>query len=253
MYSNRKEDSSQLLERDLLETRASTSLLCAEQEEEEETEARSVEEEEEQEVTTKKRSCSKSTQLKKKQSISNINNLTLVDSNLTIDVQIFESGEDEVILIDQEETEMAAAFNHNETWTRIKQLTVTSTHYTARDKNELIAQEPTFIALDDMIAFSATLNINAPAELAKKTRIDNMVNNAINQLNFYYFAGTEGWSTAIATIKTTESARLGLPEPTREIKPQIIHVHPKPSYQSYGYNKVFKREKNYGRHSYKKN
>ena len=147
----------------------------------------------------------------------------------------------------------AANFNHNETWNRIKQLTVTSKHFTARDKNELIAQDPTFTALDDLIAFSATLNANQPADLAKKNRIDHMITNATNQLKLYYFVGTEGWTTAIATIKSTEAARLGLPEPTRDNKPQIIHVHPKTNYQSsYGYNKGYKKEKNYGRHSYNK-
>lgn len=248
MYWSKRTDFSRSLEVELLEARGSTSSIVERNEES------LIEEEEEksedlEEVTTKKRSnCNISRQLRKKQSISNINQLTIEDS-ISLEPQTFVSEE---TLQPAQSITMAAApaFNHNETWNRIKQLSVTSKHYTARDKNELIAQEPTFAALDDLIAFSQTI-IN---DQAKKNRIDHMINNAISQLKLYYFVGTEGWATAIATIKATEAARLGLPEPTREQKPQIIHVHSKTNYQSYnGYKQGYKKEKNYGRHSYKKN
>lgn len=90
-------------------------------------------------------------------------------------------------------------FNQNETWNRIKQLTVTSKHYTPRDKNEMIAQEPTFSALDDIITISAALNVTDPAQASKKARLDHLVINALNQLKLYYLVGTEGMGTAINT------------------------------------------------------
>ena len=51
-----------------------------------------------------------------------------------------------------------------------------------------------------------------------------MVNNSIAQLKLYYLVGTEGWGTAIFTVKSAEAARLGLPEVKHETKPQIIYV-----------------------------
>ena len=92
-------------------------------------------------------------------------------------------------------------------------------------------------------------------DVAKKARLDHLVNNAIAQLKLYYLVGTEGWGTAIATVKSAEAARIGLPEVKHETKPQIINVNQKPNYQSYhqntssanGYNK-----KTYGRRPYKK-
>lgn len=63
---------------------------------------------------------------------------------------------------------------------------ITSKHYTARDKNELIAQEPTFQALDDFIALQ-----QASADNAQKLRLGNVINNAKQQLKLYYLVGSE--------------------------------------------------------------
>ena len=214
--------------------------------------SRAVEvESEEEEQVNKKRSKSHSTQLHKKISISNINQLNLSDHNLLETVSFLnESSEEEEI-----HTEMAA-FNHNETWCRIKQLAVTSKHYTPRDKNEMLAQEPTFNGIDDLITLAAAINQNAnQADLERKARLEHMANNAIAQLKLYYFVGTEGWGTAIATIKSAEATRLGLPEVKQEVKPQIIYVKPQANYQSYNQGNTSSngyRKKTYGRRPYKK-
>lgn len=235
---------------DFLEARGSSDRLSSLKEvkkkEEEETETEGEEEEESNPVNNKKRSYTKSNQPKKKLSISNIQALSITDA--TSSINIFQS--DVELEEAKEDIHMAAVnFDHNECWQRIKQLAITSKHFTARDKNELIAQEHTFAALDDLIAFSATINNDAQ----KKARIDNLILNAKNQLKLYYFVGTEGWSTAIATIKATEAARIGLPEPKRVPKTNIVYVNPRPSYQSSSnQSSGYYKKNNYGRRPYKK-
>lgn len=68
-----------------------------------------------------------------------------------------------------------AAFIHNETWNRIKQLSVTSKHYTPRDKNELIAQEPTFVALDDIITIAAACIVTDQKTAVIKELVSNNI------------------------------------------------------------------------------
>ena len=207
----------------------------------EEVEEDSTEEEEDIEnKSNRKRSKSRNTQLSKKLSISNIEQLQLRDTTST--TTIFADS-------DEEDITMAVAFDHNATWARIKQLTITSKHYTARDKNEILAQEPTFDSLDDLIAIAAALNNN---DIARKARIEKLVSNANQQLKLYYLVGSEGWATAVSTVKSDEASRLGVPEPKHKAKPNIIYVNQKSNYQqqsSYGYNK---KKSSYGRRSYKK-
>lgn len=214
------------------------------------------------EPVNRKRTSSHFSQLKKKKSISNIKELQLSDPVISI-THIFagESSSEEEQEPEEAQQgnlqEAMVAFNHNEAWCRIKQLAVTSKHYTPRDKNELLAQEPTFEAIDELVAISAAINVQNgnQADITRKAKLDHLVNNAIAQLKLYYLVGTEGWGTAIATVKSAEAARIGLPEVKHEPKPQIIYVNQKSSYQSYqsnastsnGYGK-----KNYGRRPYKK-
>lgn len=206
---------------------------------------------EEEEISNKKRSKSHSSQLHKKISISNINQLNLSDNNLSKTESFLNLSNEE----EQIHTTMAA-FNHNETWCRIKQLAVTSKHYTPRDKNEMLAQEPTFNAIDDLIALAAAIDQNATqANLERKARLEHMVTNAIAQLKLYYFVGTEGWGTAISTIKSAEATRLGLPEVKKEVKPQIIYVKPQANYQNYNQGNTSSngyKKKTYGRRPYQK-
>ena len=211
----------------------------------------------EEEPVNRKRTSSHFSQIKKKKSISNIKELQLSDSVISV-THIFAgetSSEDEEEELYQQET--MAAFNHNEAWCRIKQLAITSKHFTPRDKNELLAQEPTFAAIDDLVAISAAINVNngTQVDIARKARLDHLVNNAIAQLKLYYLVGTEGWATAIATVKSAEAARIGLPEVKHEPKPQIIYVNQKSNYQSYQSNASTTNgygRKSYGRRPYKK-
>ena len=114
--------------------------------------------------------------------------------------------------------------------------------------NEIIAQEPTFDALDDLIAIAQALQNDAN----RKARIESLISNANQQLKLYYLVGSEGWATAVATIKSNEAARLGVPEPKHIAKPNIVYVNPRSNFNqqsSYGYNK---KKPTYGRRSYKK-
>ena len=85
-------------------------------------------------------------------------------------------------------------------------MTVTSKFYTPRDKNEMLAQEPNFDAIDDLQAIAqACLNDNAGN--ARRARLEHMIINAKQQLKLYYLVGSEGWATAVNTIKYTEAER----------------------------------------------
>lgn len=184
-----------------------------------------------------------------KRSISHLGRLHLAGPELTIDISLYRRKNPNLNNSDvtfnsttpQSETE-AMAFKHNETWTRIKQLAITSKHYTARDKNEILAQEPTFAAIDDFEQFAATCN-----DPAKKARYDHVVLNAKAQLKLYYLVGTEGWGTALATIKSEEAVRLGIPEPKHVTKPQIIYVNQQRYQSNNTYNAS---KKSYGRRAY---
>lgn len=85
-----------------------------------------------------------------------------------------------------------------------------------------------------------------------RTNVCSLVNNALNQLKLYYLVGSEGWGTAINTIKTAEATRSGIPEPKHEVKPQIIYVNLKPNNQANLSNNAYGK-KQYGRRPYKKN
>lgn len=210
-------------------------------EEEREEETTEEEEEENESKSILKRSKSQNNQLKKKQSISNIQQLNIRDSTSSINIFAGNNNEDSDIT-------MANAFDHNATWARIKQLTITSKHFTARDKNEILAQEPTFDSLDDLTAIAQALQNDA----ARKARIERLISNACQQLKLYYLVGSEGWATAVSTIKSNEAARLGVPEPKHIAKPSIVYVNQRSNYNqqsSFGYNK---KKPTYGRHSYKK-
>ena len=104
-----------------------------------------------------------------------------------------------------------ANFNHNETWTHIKQLTITSKYLTPRDKNEMLAQEPTFNAIDDLQAI-ANACVNDAAGNARRASLGHLIKNANQQLKLYYLVGSKGWATAVNTIETAEAERLGVPE-----------------------------------------
>ena len=203
---------------------------------------RTVEEEEAEGRSNLKRSKSISNQLKKKLSTPNIQDLNIRDATSSTTIFAGTNCEEDPDII------MAAAFDHNGTWARIKQLVVTSKHFTARDKNEIIAQEPTFDALDDLVTIAQAMGNN---DAVRKARMEKMINNAQQQLKLYYLVGSEGWATAVATIKSNEATRLGVPEPKHIAKPSIVYVNPRSSFnqQSYGYNK---KKNNYGRRSYKK-
>lgn len=205
------------------------------------------EELEEIEGTSKlKRSKSYNKQPQKKISTPNIQNLNIQDG--TSSISIFAG----VTQPDQDIDMAAAAFDHNGTWARIKQLAITSKHYTARDKNEIMAQEPTFDALDDLVTMSQACNTDGQ-HAERKARLERLISNAQSQLKLYYLVGSEGWATAVTTIKSSEAARLGVPEPVHIAKPTVVYVNPRNSYnnqQSFGYSN--KKKSNYGRRPFKK-
>ena len=80
-----------------------------------------------------------------------------------------------------------------------------------------------------------------------------MIINAKQQLKLYYLVGSEGWATAVNTVKSAEAERLGVPGPVHKEKLQIIYVNKQNYSKNHGAQKSY--QSNYkkgGRPHYRK-
>lgn len=103
----------------------------------------------------------------------------------------------------------------------INSLMLTSSHYTPRDKREILAQVPMFEAIPDMIG--AIDNKNNP-----KQRVRNAAIAAKKQLVLYYMVGKHGWQTALNTLSKTLDKNFGMPNAEPVVNPPNL----RPTYQT---------------------
>ena len=96
-------------------------------------------------------------------------------------------------------------------------LMLTSSHYTPRDKREILAQVPSFEAIPDMIDAIDDQN-------KAKQRVRNAAIAAKKQLVLYYMVGKHGWQTALNTLNKSVDRNFGMPDAKPVVKPQIFHT-----------------------------
>lgn len=151
------------------------------------------------------------------------------------------------IEIDEAEITMAtpAEFQPVPTWNKVKELLITSTEFTSRDKKEILAQSATFEGLTVLKELAAV-----EKEEAKKLVITNMYSQAAKQLALYYLVGTYGWTTAINTLKSDESSSLGVPQPVYKPSSNIIYVKSNGHSSNHAYSNTHSKKK--GRQPYRK-
>ncbi len=106
---------------------------------------------------------------------------------------------------------------------------VTSSHYTPRDKREIMAQMPVFEMINEMI-------IAVDADNKAKQGIRNAGIAAKKQLVLYYMVGKHGWPAALHTMNATLDKNLGMPDLIQPPAAPIQYKPPAPARQaSYGY------------------
>ena len=85
---------------------------------------------------------------------------------------------------------------------------VTSSHYTRRDKREIMAQMPIFEAIGEM-----TLAVGTDGKAKQDVR--NAAIAAKKQLVLYYMVGKHGWQAALHTMNATLDKNLGKPSSSK--------------------------------------
>ena len=106
-------------------------------------------------------------------------------------------------------------------------LLLTSSHYTPRDKREILAQIPVFEAIPDMI--NAVDDKTNPMQKVRNAAIASK-----KQLVLYYMVGKHGWQTALNTLSKTMDRNFGVPNAEPVINPPIIRPIYAPRTTSHG-------------------
>lgn len=106
------------------------------------------------------------------------------------------TGEYDVNMTEDKEINAALA------WKEIQVMLTTSKHYTARDRNEILAQSEWFSNVDRLDKLQGPW-ANKMAAAARK------------QLTLYYMVGAYGWDIALRTLKATKSEAIGIPAPVQ--------------------------------------
>jgi hypothetical protein len=104
----------------------------------------------------------------------------------------------------------------------IESMVISSKHYTARDKQEILAQKKIWLAVPGLM--NARDAEQRPDEVMVRAGIA-----AKRQMVLYAMVGKYGWDVALRTLKDRDGAALGLPEPV--INP-ITYVKAEKTYAS---------------------
>jgi len=140
-------------------------------------------------------------------------------------------------------TDASDDFQPAEAWNKVRELMLSSTEYTTRDRKEILAQSATFEGLAVLKKLSAKTGIDGDDQRALQA----MYTKGKKQLTLYYLVGMYGWSTALHTMKSEETSSLGMPAPILKPASNIIYVK-----QNHSNLRNYQAPKKKGRPSYRK-
>lgn len=95
---------------------------------------------------------------------------------------------------------------------------LTSSHYTPRDKREILAQVPIFRAISTMIV-AVKADSSTPLQDVRNAAIA-----AKRQMVLFYMVGKYGWQTALYTLSNQVDKDLGMPKAEHPPQQPIIRT-----------------------------
>ena len=167
----------------------------------------------------------KSLSLSKKLSLPQIHNIDLNSRGDTpspsYSLQNEELEEEDVIMADaviKMEDSNGGVTQYDAIVRSIEGFLITSSHYTPRDKREIVAQLPNFKAVELLIT-ATKADGTTPLQLVRNSGVATK-----KQMILYYMVGKHGWEAALRTLSNQEDEELGLPKVEPLPKPSIHYI-----------------------------